>query len=114
MHSTQANMVLSSRPNTGHWWRQEGHPVLNSRTRTKILSDPPFNPHVIGGNGGKIEAKIVDLPIVHCLDIVRCIILFLITPAQDIFNIEARGVHAPAVTGFLPPENCPFSSQIVY
>ena len=55
MDSTQTNMVLGSRPNADHWWRQEGHPVLNARARTKALSEAPSKPQGIGGNGGKIE-----------------------------------------------------------
>ena len=61
MHSTQTHMVLGSRPNAGHWWRQEGHPVLNARVRTKVLSEAPSKPQLIGGNGGKIETKEVEV-----------------------------------------------------
>jgi len=55
MHSTQTNVVLGSRPTADHWWRQEGHSVLNARARTKVPSEAPSKPQGIGGNGGKIE-----------------------------------------------------------
>ena len=48
MHSTKTNMVLGSRPTACHWWRQEGHPVLNARARTKVLSEAPSKPQRIG------------------------------------------------------------------
>ena len=35
--------------------RQEGHPVLHSRARIKVLSEAPSKPQGIEGNGGKIE-----------------------------------------------------------
>ena len=43
-----------SSPIAGHWWRREGHPVLNARATTKVLSEAPPKPQGIGGNGGKI------------------------------------------------------------
>ena len=48
-------MALGSRPNAGHWWRQEEHPVLNAHARSKVLSEAPSKPQGIGGKGGKIE-----------------------------------------------------------
>ena len=36
-----------------------GHPVLNARARTKVLSEAPSKPRVIGGNGGKTEYSII-------------------------------------------------------
>ena len=54
-------MVLGSRPTAGHWWRQEGHPVLNARARTKVLSGAPSKPQGIGGNGGKIERSTEEM-----------------------------------------------------
>ena len=53
MHSTQTNMVLGSRPTTGHWWRQEGQPVLNAHARTKVLSEA--------------VAKLEDMLVMHCM-----------------------------------------------
>ena len=53
MHSTQTNMDLGSRPNAGHWWRQEGNPALNARARAKVLSEAPSRPQGTGGNGGE-------------------------------------------------------------
>ena len=55
MHSTQTNMVMGSRRTAGHWWRQEGDPVLNACAKTEVLSEAPSKPQGIGGNGGKIE-----------------------------------------------------------
>jgi len=33
----------------------EGHPILNARARTTVLSEAASMPQGIGGNGGKIE-----------------------------------------------------------
>ena len=55
MHSTKTSMVLASRPTACHWWRQERHPILNARARTKVLWEAPSKPQGIGGNGVKIE-----------------------------------------------------------
>ena len=48
VHSTQTNMVLGSRPNAGHWWRQEGHPILNAHARTKSFQRHPPSPKELG------------------------------------------------------------------
>ena len=34
-------LVLGSRLTACHWWRQEGHTVLNALARTKVLSEAP-------------------------------------------------------------------------
>ena len=59
MHLTKTNMVLGSRHTACHWGHQEGHPVLNARARTKVLSEAPSKPQGTGGNGGKIEETLV-------------------------------------------------------
>ena len=56
MHSTQANVVLVSRPIADNWWRKEGDSLLTARARTKVLSEALSKPQGIGGNRGKIES----------------------------------------------------------
>ena len=60
MQSTQANVVLGSRPTADHWWRQEGHAVLNALARTKVISEAPSKSQGMGGNGGRIERVLIS------------------------------------------------------